>query len=220
MGAPVADLVIDRADLAAIRRQAEAMLPVPVKDFIDGGALEEETLAANERCFARYPLRPAIFRGVSTPDCATSFLGLALGMPLVVAPFAGDAMLHDEGFVAVARAAGRAGTVAVVPELASVSLEEVVRSAPEGAGLFQITPFGTPEQFLWLADRAAGAGYRGICVTADAAVGGIRRRTLRHPFDVQGALQVANWSVEAGLDPRHQFRNLLRRQDPDWTWRS
>jgi 4-hydroxymandelate oxidase len=209
---------MDRLDLAAIRQQAEAALSPPAWDFIEGGALDEETLARNERRFVGYHLCPAIFRGVSTPACATTFLDLSLSIPVVVAPFAGDAMLSDEGFVAVARAAARAGTVAIVPELASASLEKVAQEAPEGAGIFQITPFDTAEQLLWLAARAAGAGYRAICLTADAAVGGIRRRSLRHPFDVQKELEVSNWWEDAGFDPRHQFRNLLRRGDPDWTW--
>jgi 4-hydroxymandelate oxidase len=209
---------LDRLDLAAIRRRAEATLQPAAWDFVDGGALDEETLTSNERSFAGYVLRPAVFRGASTPDCTTTFLDLPLSMPVVVAPFAGDAMLNNGGFTAVARAAERAGTAAIVPELASASLEEIGRDAPGGAEIFQITPFGTPEQFLNLAARAKSAGYRAICMTSDAAVGGIRRRSLRHPLDIQAALHVANWMVEDGLDPHIQFRNLLRRQDPDWTW--
>ena len=212
------EMLLEGLDLAAIRGRAEAALPPPVWDFLEGGALDEETLDANEQRFADYTLRPSVFRGVSAPDLATTFLDMSLSMPVVIAPFAGDAMLNEAGFAAVARAAGRAGTAAIVPELASASLEEIARVAQTGAAMFQITPFGTPEQFLWMADRAAKAGYRAICVTSDASVGGIRRRSLRHSFDIQGALQVENWSPEAGLDPRHQFRNLMRRQDPDWTW--
>ena len=53
------------ATVSDYRRLAEARLPRQLFDYIDGGAVDERTLAANRDDFARFQLRQRVLRDVS-----------------------------------------------------------------------------------------------------------------------------------------------------------
>jgi len=142
--------------------------------YIDRGAETEATLAANRIAFSRWSLRQRVLTGVEEPRLAAEVAGVPLSMPILLAPTGLSGMAHASGEPALARAAERAGTRAVVSTAASYSIEEVAAATAE-RHFFQLYPgpAGTDltERFI---DRARDAGYAGLMVTVDTPAIGNR----------------------------------------------
>src|ERR671910_1704654 len=93
------------ASVEDLRRIARRRLPRGVFDYIDGGAEDERTMAANREGYARLTFRPRVLRDVSAVDPSTTLLGRRLPLPLVLSPTGFSRIADPEGEVAVARAA-------------------------------------------------------------------------------------------------------------------
>ena len=179
---------------------ARERLPVDVYDFIAGGAGDEWTLRQNLRAFERWMIRPRFLRGAIEPDLATQVLGTEIAMPILIAPWAYQRMVHADGELATARAASAAGTIMVVSSTASQILEKVA-SAAEGAKWWQLylsTDRGFSSEML---AQVVAAGYTAICWTVDLPAFGLRHRDTRNVFEIPEHL----------LDPRYDY-------DPNITW--
>ncbi|HMG27676.1 MAG TPA: alpha-hydroxy-acid oxidizing protein, partial [Acidimicrobiia bacterium] len=116
-----------------------ASLPSEALAYVEGGAEDEYTLAENRRAFGRWHLRPRFLTGAPAADPSTTFLGLPTSMPVLVAPFAGDTLLHRDGYRGVLEAAASMGTLAVVPEVTGETLETLAGAAPAAARVFQVS---------------------------------------------------------------------------------
>ena len=162
---------------------ARAALPPEVWDYVSGGGGTEITLRRNRAALENLLLRPRVLRDVSARRTETSFLGLPLALPVMLAPIGTIGLFDPDGAAACARAAQRAGTAAFVGILSVPSLEDVATAAPDAPLVFQHYMRGDREWTLELFKRAEAAGYRALCVTVDSAVDGIRERDLRNRFD-------------------------------------
>src|SRR5436309_6964868 len=154
---------------------AREQLPVDVYDFIAGGAGDEWSLRENIRAFERWIVRPRFLRGATELDLSTEVLGAKIAMPILIAPWAYQRMVHEDGELATARAAASAGTIIVVSSTASQILDEVASSA-DGAKWWQLylsTDRGFSAEML---ARVVTAGYAAICWTVDLPAFGLRHR--------------------------------------------
>jgi 4-hydroxymandelate oxidase len=192
---------------------ARATLPPDVLAYLEGGAEDELTLEENRRAFTRWMLRPRMLMGMSTADPSTTFLGMPLAMPVLVAPFAGDTLLHADGYRAVLDAAAEHGTLAVVPEVTGKdTLEALAAASPAAARMLQVSLRHPEAVLVELLRRAADARYSAICITVDVPVVGVRRRELRHP----GALvEIANFEA---AEVARAFMDDIGEREPPWTW--
>jgi 4-hydroxymandelate oxidase len=178
--------------------------------YVEGGAEDERTLEENRLAFTRWLLRPRMLTGAPAADPSTTFLGMPLAMPILVAPFAGDTLLHADGYRAVLEAAAGLGTLAVVPEVTGETLEVLASAAPEAARVFQLSLRHPDAVLVDLLSRVAHAGYAALCVTVDVPVVGVRRRELRNP----GArLEIANFPSRAT-----GFIDDTGERERPWTW--
>src|SRR4051812_16919147 len=125
------------ASVADLRRIAKRRLPGGVFDYIDGGAEDERTLAANEAAFAAVGFRPRVLRDVSKVEVSSTLLGRPVRYPLVLAPTGFTRIVHPEGELAVARAADRCGLPYTLSTLSTCSIEEV-RAVSDGRLWFQV----------------------------------------------------------------------------------
>ena len=190
--------------------EARRTLPPDALAYVEGGAEDERTLDENRRAFTRWFLRPRMLTGAPAADPSTTFLGMPLAMPILVAPFAGDTLLHTDGYRAVLEAAASLGTLAVVPEVTGETLEALASAAPDAARVFQLSLRHPHAVLVDLLSRAADAAYGALCVTADVPVVGVRRRELRHP----GArLEIANFPSRAT-----GFIDHTGERERPWTW--
>ena len=187
-------------DLRAIARRR---LPRGVFDYVDGGAEDERTLAANEAAYAAVTYRPRVLNEVDEVDPSGSLLGRPATIPLVLAPVGFPRLIHPEGELAVARAAARAGVPYTLSTMSSRSIEEV-RSVSDGRLWFQVYAWRDRGLVKEMVDRAAAEGYEALVLTVDTPVLGRRERDVRRGF-----------SMPPQIGPGTIVDGALH---PGWTW--
>jgi L-lactate dehydrogenase (cytochrome) len=201
---PVARRLARAASVADLRRIARRRLPRGVFDYIDGGAEDERTLAANSAAFARTAFRPRVLRDVGTVEPATTLLGRPLPYPLVLAPTGFTRIADPAGELAVARAATRAGLPYTLSTLSTRSIEEVAAASGDGRRWFQVYVWRDRGLVKDMIDRAAAAGYEALVLTVDTAVLGRRERDVRRGF-----------TLPPKIGPDTLVDGALH---PAWTW--
>ena len=98
-------------DLAHLARRR---LPRGLFDFIDRGAEDETTLAANAESIRAVRLRQRVGVDVSARDISTTVLGTRMAIPLGIAVTGLSSLLHHDGERKLARAAAAAGVPFVI----------------------------------------------------------------------------------------------------------
>ncbi|MFI7608111.1 alpha-hydroxy acid oxidase [Micromonospora sp. NPDC049366] len=176
--------------LADFAERARAVLPEPVWDYVAGGSGGEVTLTANRRALDRVAVLPRVLRGVEVPDLTTPLLGRRYAMPVGVAPIAYQRLVHPDGELALAAAAGAAGVPYVASTLGSVPIEQVAATGAEV--WFQLYWLRDRELVRDLLARVRDAGCRALVVTVDVPVLGRRFRDLRNAFRLPPGVTAAN----------------------------
>jgi isopentenyl diphosphate isomerase/L-lactate dehydrogenase-like FMN-dependent dehydrogenase len=171
------------ATAGEIEDAAREALDPKVWDYLTGGAGTEATLRRNRAALDALVLRPRVLRDVSQRRADTTFLGIPLALPVMLAPIGTIGLFAADGASACARAAERAGIAAFVGLLSVPVLEDVAAAAPAAPLIFQHYVRGDRDWTLGLFKRAEAAGYRALCITVDSPVDGIRERDLRNRFD-------------------------------------
>ncbi|MEY2453440.1 MAG: hypothetical protein QOD92_3014 [Acidimicrobiaceae bacterium] len=191
------------ANIDDLRTIARRRLPRGVFDYIDGGAEDERTLAANSDAFARRTFRPRVLRDVGNVDPSTTLLGRPLAFPLVLAPTGFTRIADPQGELAVARAAERAELPYTLSTMATRSIEEVA-AVSAGRKWFQVYVWRDRGLVKDMIDRAATAGYEALVLTVDTAVLGRRERDVRRGFTLPPKIGLG--TLADGL------------VHPAWTW--
>ena len=200
---PVERRLARAASVEDLRRIAKRRLPGGVFDYIDGGAEDERTLAANQAAFAATWFRPRVLRGLAKVATETAILGRPVPYPLVLAPTGFTRIADPEGELAVARAAARAGLPYTLSTLSTRSIEEV-RAVSDGRLWFQVYAWRDRGLVREMVERAAAAGYEALVLTVDTAVLGRRERDVRRGF-----------SLPPTIGPGTLVDGALH---PGWTW--
>ncbi len=211
------------ASVADLRRIAKRRLPAGVFDYIDGGADDERTLAANEAAFAAMTFRPRVLRGVEEVEASSMILGRPASLPLVLAPTGFTRIADPEGELAVARSAERAGLPYTLSTLSTRSIEEV-RSVSDGRLWFQVYAWRDRGLVREMVDRAAASRFEALVLTVDTAVLGRRERDVRRGFSLpptigpgtllDGVLHPA-WSLAFVRSEPIRFANVAGRDVGD-----
>lgn len=167
------------ASVEDYRRLAERRLPRFLFDYIDGGAYDEATLAANPAAFRALALRQRVLRDVSHVDLSTTLLGETWSMPLGLAPIGMAGMMRRRAEAQAARIAGEAGIPFCLSTVGICSIEEVARATPRPFWfqLYVMRDRGVTAELL---QRARQAGCRTLVLTVDLAVLGARYRDVRN----------------------------------------
>ncbi|GAB3936127.1 hypothetical protein GCM10027614_12130 [Micromonospora vulcania] len=170
--------------------RARAVLPPDVWDYVAGGSAAEVTLAANRSALDRVAVLPRMLRGVNAVDLSTRLLGRPYAMPVGVAPMAYQRLLHPDGELALAAAAGAAGVPYLASTLGSTPIELVAGTGAEV--WFQLYWLRDRALVRDLLDRVVAAGCRALVVTVDVPVLGRRPRDLRNAFRLPAEVVAAN----------------------------
>lgn len=161
-----------------LRRMARRRVPRFVFDFVDGGAEDEVTLAANRRSFERLRFRPRTLVGVAERSVGATILGAPSALPAIAAPVGLLGLVRRHGDVELARAAAAGGIPFTLSTSSMDSLEDVARAA-QGRLWFQCYVFSERSVSEGLIRRAAEAGFEALVITSDFPVSGKRERDLR-----------------------------------------
>lgn len=200
------------AALDEIRAAALRHLPQDAATYLESGAGTEQTLRANRDAFTRWVIRPRPMSGVSDPKTSTSLLGIPLSVPVLTAPFGGDALFAPDGQLAVARANAACGTASIVPELGSFSYEDVAAAAPAAARIGQLHPY---DSFDSSAARIKAAGYDALCVTVDCPIVGFRARNRMARFRPDPMIWSGNVLDDGSPNVASTYRASVV---PAWSW--
>jgi L-lactate dehydrogenase (cytochrome) len=150
-----------------------------VFDYLDGGAEAEVTLRANTQVFDAVTFRPRGAVSVPSVDLRTNVVGMALELPLLLAPLGSSRLFYPRGEVVASAAAGRAGTAYILSTVSGCPLEEV-KAASAGPVCYQLYLVGGREVARAALGRARACGMSALFVTIDTAVAGHRERDTRN----------------------------------------
>jgi 4-hydroxymandelate oxidase len=156
--------------------------------YFEGGAGDEITLRANVGAYRRWQLRPRMLVDVGEVSAATTVLGTPVSMPLLVAPFAMQRLLHPEGELATARAAARAGTLMCVSTTTTSAHDEIAEAAGTAPRWLQLYVLRDRQRTLDHIAEARELGYSALALTVDVPVLGRRERDLRFGFELPADL--------------------------------
>ncbi len=200
------------------RARAQARLPRFLFDYLDGGAGDEQTLAANTAGWAAVPLRQRVLVDVDAVDTATTLAGQACRMPVVLAPVGLAGMMARRGEVQAVRAADAAGVPFTLSTVGICPLAEV-QAAAAAPFWFQLYMIRERARVLALLRQAWDAGCRTLVFTVDLPVPGMRHRDTRNGLAAGGAhgallkatqlLARPRWLWDVGVHGKpHLFGNL------------
>ena len=198
------------------RGAAQQRLPRFLFDYVDGGALDEVTLKANEIDLSKILLRQRVLHAMDTVDLSTTLLGANFALPIILGPVGLSGMLARRGEVQAAQAAAKAripytlSTVSVCP-LAEVA---AASSQPIWFQLYVLKDRGFMADAL---ARAAALGVTTLVFTVDMPTPGSRYRDphsgMSGPWAgtrrmVQAMLHPC-WAFDVGLLGRpHDLGNI------------
>jgi isopentenyl diphosphate isomerase/L-lactate dehydrogenase-like FMN-dependent dehydrogenase len=203
--------------IADFERLAEEKLEPGAFGYFAGGAGDERALQENVEAWRRLRLRPRVLVDVELVSAATTVLGTAVSMPVLVAPTAIQRLAHPDGEPGMARAAAATGTIMCLSTLATATPAEVAAAAPGSPRWFQLYVFRDRGVTSTLVEQAAEHGYGAIVLTVDAPRLGRRERDFRTGFRVPPEIVVPSLAAIgewAGATPLE----LLGAIDPSLTW--
>ncbi|HMH49243.1 MAG TPA: alpha-hydroxy acid oxidase [Candidatus Acidoferrum sp.] len=176
--------------LPEIRRVARKRLSRDVWNFGAGGSETETSMRRNRRALDRLAIRQDVLVDVREIDLTTTFLGVPLSMPVMVAPMGGLVLFHHQGDVEMARGASTADTLVALSGATGWPVEDVAKAGP-GPKLFQLYHHGDR---TWVADllaRVEASGYISVCLTVDTQLYSRRERDIVNRYSPRQAMSVA-----------------------------
>ncbi len=166
-------------NVADLRRMAQRRVPKSVFDYLDGGAESEITLAENCRAFRDISFRPRGAVALDNCKLSTVVVGQKITVPFILAPVGYSRLMHPEGEIAAAGAAGEAGTGYILSTISGHKLEDV-KAATTGPCWYQLYLMGGRAAAEGAIERAQRAGYSALVITVDTPVAGLRERDPRN----------------------------------------
>jgi L-lactate dehydrogenase (cytochrome) len=188
-------------DVASLRREAKRFLPRAVFDYVDGGAEEEVTMAANRAAFNSYEFHPRVLVDVAKIDLTTELFGKTLSMPLGLCPTGYTRMMYPPGGeMSVARVA-RARRIPYGLSTVGTTTPEDIGSVGHNQWWYQLYELVERSHGREMLARAEAAGAAAVEITVDTPVPGFRIRDARNGLTIPPQLSmrtVADIGVHVG----------------------
>merc|ERR1719222_1421324 len=188
--------------------------------YYSSGGDDEITLRDNHMAFQRITMRPRILVNVREIDLTTSLLGAPSSLPLYFTATALGKLAHQDGEVAIVRAAKKAGVAYMLPTLSSYTLEEMLGARVAGQELFSQL-YVNPERSRTkeYVEKLEANGVKALFITVDAPQLGRREKDMRSKFTQQGS-DVQGDDEDTGDVDRSQgaARAISSYIDPGLNW--
>jgi L-lactate dehydrogenase (cytochrome) len=207
-----AALTIHDLRVIATRRTPKAAF-----DYTDGAAEQELSLSRARQAFEDVEFSPSILRPAVDVDTSSTILGGPSALPVAIAPTGFTRLMHTQGELAGASAAGAAGIPFTLSTLGTTSIEGVKAANPEGRNWFQLYVMRDRDISYGLVERAAAAGFDTLQFTVDTPVAGARLRDKRNGFSIPPALTLGTivnaiprpwWWWDFLTTPKLEFASL------------
>ncbi|GAB2475343.1 alpha-hydroxy acid oxidase [Xylanimonas ulmi] len=174
-----------------LRAVAKRRTPKAAFDYTDGAAEGELSMARARQAFRDVEFHPSILRDASSTDTSVTVFGGPSALPFGIAPTGFTRLMHTEGEVAGAAAAGAAGIPFTLSTLGTTSIEDVKAANPAGRNWFQLYVMRQREVSYGLVERAAAAGFDTLFFTVDTPIAGARLRDRRNGMSIPPRLTVS-----------------------------
>ena len=194
-------------NLAELRLLAKRRVPKAVFDYVDGGANDELAYTRSQEIYSRVEFKARVLRDVSVIDLKTKILGKESALPIIFAPTGYTRMMHYQGEVMVAKVCEENNLIYNLSTMGTTSSKEVGEQVPKVRRWFQLYLWRDREQSLKFIEEAKAAGFEGLMLTVDTAVGGIKWRDIRNGLTVPPKIGLKTF-VDMALKPKWWF-NLL-----------
>lgn len=167
-------------DFATLEKRAQQALSPSMLSYVQGGCGDEHTQQSNAGAFHHWGMVPRMLVDCSERDLSIDLFGLKLPSPIFMAPIGvnGEITQDRKGDVAAAEASSATGVPFCASTLSNTPLEDVVKSAGETPGFFQLYTPRDEKLTESLVQRAQKAGFKALIVTLDTWLTGWRPRDL------------------------------------------
>lgn len=209
------------SSVADYESKAKTLLESSVRGFYVSGAGDEQTLHLNKYAFQRLRIRPRVLRDVSKISTKTTVFGKPVDIPFGIAPTGMQKVAHPDGESGNARAVGSFGGIYIMSTVATTSIEELAKNAPNTRKWFQLYPYSAKGISENLIKRAEKAGFEALVVTVDVPVMGLRRADAKNKFVLPKTLQLANLVNEQtnGLEIMDGLSNIASNLNASFNWK-
>ena len=146
--------------------------------YVDGGAGQQRTVAANTAAFDHFRLVPRMLTNVESRDLRTTLFGVDMPAPLMLGPVGVLELAHPRAEHEVAAAARATGIPMVISTQASVPMEEVAKDLGDTPRLYQLYWSKDETIVESFVRRAEAIGSDALVVTLDTHMLGWRTRDL------------------------------------------
>jgi lactate 2-monooxygenase len=181
MGEPL-ETYQDEIYLSRLEDAARDRLTAEAFGYIAGGAGSGDTVRENAEALRRWRIVPRMLTDVSAPSYASTVLGTALAVPMLLAPVGVLGIAHPDGELAVARAAADLGVPMILSTASSTPMEQGAAANVGGQRWFQLYwPKDRTVAASFLA-RAKAAGFSVLMLTLDTKMLGWRPNDLDHAY--------------------------------------
>ena len=205
---PLQDRKLKRAvNLAELRLLASKRVPKAVFDYVDGGANDEISYKRSAEVFSNVQFNARVLRDVSKIDLTTRIVGQDSALPIIFAPTGYTRMMHYEGEPMVAKVCEENNLIYSLSTMGTTSSQEIADQVPGVRRWFQLYLWRDRNQSLQFIYGAKDAGFEGLILTVDTAIGGIKWRDIRNGLTVPPKIGLKTF-FDMALKPRW-WANLL-----------
>ncbi len=205
---PLEDRKLKRVvNLQEMRMLARKRVPKAVFDYVDGGANDEISYQRSEETFSKVQFHARVLRDVSKIDLTTKIAGKDSSLPIIFAPTGYTRMMNYEGEPMVAQVCEENNLIYSLSTMGTTSSQEIADQVPGVRRWFQLYLWRDRSQSLQFIYGAKEAGFEGLILTVDTAVGGIKWRDMRNGLTVPPKITLKTF-LDMALKPKWWF-NLL-----------
>ena len=205
---PFADRKLKKVvNLAEMRLLSKKRVPKAVFDYVDGGANDELAFIRSQEVYSRVEFRARVLRDVSKIDLTANIVGQKSALPLIFAPTGYTRMMHYQGEIMVAKVCEENNLVYNLSTMGTTSSKEIGDQVPNVRRWFQLYLWRDRSQSLKFIEEAQAAGFEGLMLTVDTAVGGIKWRDMRNGLTVPPKIGLKTF-FDMALKPKW-WANLL-----------
>jgi L-lactate dehydrogenase (cytochrome) len=205
---PLEDRKLKRAvNLQELRLLARKRVPKAVFDYVDGGANDEISYQRSAETFSKVQFHARVLRDVSKVDLTTKIAGKNSALPIIFAPTGYTRMMNYEGEPMVAQVCEENNLIYSLSTMGTTSSQEIADQVPGVRRWFQLYLWRDRSQSLQFIYGAKEAGFEGLILTVDTAVGGIKWRDMRNGLTVPPKITLKTF-FDMALKPKW-WANLL-----------
>ena len=205
---PLEDRKLKRAvNLQELRLLARKRVPKAVFDYVDGGANDELSYQRSAETFSKVEFHARVLRDVSKIDLTTKIAGKNSALPIIFAPTGYTRMMNYEGEPMVAQVCEVNDLIYSLSTMGTTSSQEIADQVPGVRRWFQLYLWRDRSQSLQFIYGAKEAGFEGLILTVDTAVGGIKWRDMRNGLTVPPKITLKTF-FDMALKPKW-WANLL-----------